>query len=56
MNTQDLLKEVYEEASEWTEMSDNPAEVLAGILANKLCNALNHIEYLERKIEHATRR
>ena len=51
MNVQEVIREVQENASEWLEMSQNPAELLAGILANKIISLTNHIEYLEKRLD-----
>ena len=45
------IKEVQENASEWLEEVNEPRDLLVVILANKLSNALNHIEYLERRLQ-----
>lgn len=52
MTGADIIKEVQEDASEWLEMVDNPAELLAGILANKIVNLKNYINYLEKRLDH----
>ena len=55
MNARDVIKEVQENASEWLEMSENPAEFLAGVLAQKIVNLNSHIEYLERRLDQNVR-
>jgi flagellar biosynthesis chaperone FliJ len=55
MNGADIIREVQENASEWLEMSENPAELMAGILANKIVQLNNYIEYLEKRIDHDSR-
>lgn len=52
MKPHQILTETRLEASEWLEMTDNPAEMLAGILAAKLANAQDRIEYLERRLAY----
>jgi len=52
MTATDIIKEVQNNASEWLEMSENPAEIVAGILATKVVNLMNHIEYLEKRLQH----
>jgi hypothetical protein len=49
-----LIKQISEDASEWLEMSDNPAAFVAGILANKIIKLNDHIEYLERRLNHVS--
>jgi flagellar biosynthesis chaperone FliJ len=56
MNGADIIREVQENASEWLEMSENPAELMAGILANKIVQLNNYIEYLEKRIDHDSRK
>jgi len=51
MTPAEVIKEVQENASEWLEMSDNPAEVVAGILAQKIVYLSDYIEYLERRLK-----
>ncbi len=55
MNATDLIREVQENASEWLEMTEDPAMLIAGILANEVIKLRNHIQYLERRVEHASR-
>ena len=54
MNARQVIEEIQENASEWLEMSLDPAAMLAGILANKIIHLTNHIEYLEKRIEHVS--
>lgn len=55
MNAEELIKEVYQDASEWTEMTKDPALLVAGILANKVIKLTEQIEYLEKRIKHVSR-
>jgi hypothetical protein len=55
MNANDLIKEVQENASEWLEMAENPAELVAGILANKILKLQDYVEYLEKRLENVSR-
>lgn len=52
MTGADIIKQVQEDASEWLEMVENPAELVAGILANKIVDLNNYITYLEKRLEH----
>lgn len=47
----DVIEEVQKDASEWLEMSDNPAELLAGILAGKVVRLQEYIVYLEKRLK-----
>ncbi len=52
MNANDIIREVQENASEYLEMMDEPAILVAGILANKIVKLNNYIEFLERRLRH----
>ena len=52
MNASEVIREVQENASEWLEMVENPAELVAGILAQKVVTLQSYIEYLERRLAH----
>ena len=54
MNAQDVIREVQENASEWIEMSKDPAALVAGILANKIIKLNDHIEYLQKRLDHVS--
>lgn len=55
MNASDVIREVQENASEWLEMVENPAELVAGILAEKIVKLNSYIEYLEKRLDHDSR-
>ena len=55
MTAKQLIKEIQENASEWLEMSTDPAAFVAGILANKVIKLQEYIEYLERRVKHANK-
>lgn len=55
MNAKDLVREVQENASEWLEMTEDPATMVAGILANKVIKLMDHIEYLEKRLDYERR-
>lgn len=50
MNASDIIREVQEDASEWLEMSKDPAALVAGILAKKIVKLNEYIEYLEKRV------
>jgi len=52
MTGTEVIRQVQENASEWLEMTDSPAELLAGILAEKIVKLTSHIEYLERRLAY----
>jgi hypothetical protein len=52
MNATDVIRKVQEDASEWLEMTENPTELLVGILSNKIVELNNQIEYLEKRLKH----
>lgn len=52
MKAQDILDQLYVDASEWLEMADNPDMLMSGILAHRMAVLYDRIEYLERRIFH----
>lgn len=52
MKKEDIIKQVYEDASEWLEMSEHPSAIVEGILAEKIVKLKDYIDYLERRIRH----
>jgi len=55
MTAEQIIKEVIETASEWLEMSPDPAALVAGILAKKVIKLQDHIEYLEKRLSNVSR-
>ncbi len=51
MTGAEIIREVQEQVGEYLEMHENPAEMLAGILANKIVQLNDHIQYLEKRIQ-----
>ncbi len=54
MTPQEIIDEIQYNASEWLEMSENPGMMLAGIMANKIIELQNYIEYLEKRLDHVS--
>jgi hypothetical protein len=54
MTAQDLIRKAKQDASEWCEMTNNPDAIVSGILANKIIRLQDHIEYLERRLQHGS--
>jgi len=54
MTPQEIIDEIQESASEWLEMSEEPGLMLAGIMANKIIELKNHIEYLQKRLDHVS--
>ncbi len=52
MNADDIINEVIDNASEYLEMVEDPATLVAGILANKIVKLMDHIQYLERRLKY----
>lgn len=52
MNAQDVIRQVQEDVSEYLEMVNDPAALVAGILANKVIELKGYIEYLEKRLQH----
>ncbi len=55
MTGAEIIREVQENASEWLEMSENPDKFMSGILAQRIVNLNNRIEYLEKRLDHESR-
>lgn len=55
MNAEDVIKQVQEDASEWTEHAHDPAMFIAGVLANKIIALTGYIEYLEKRLQNVSR-
>jgi hypothetical protein len=51
MTADEIVSEVKEQASEWIEMSEDPATLVARILAQRIVKMNDYIEYLERRLE-----
>lgn len=51
MNAEQLIREIQENASEWLEMTPDPATFIAVVLANKIIELNSYIEYLERRLK-----
>ena len=54
MTSQELIRDTIENASEWLEMTNNPTAMVVGILANKIIKLQDHIEYLEKRLQHVS--
>jgi len=54
MTGADVIREVQENAAEWLEMVEDPAAMVAGILANQIIKLKDHIHYLEKRLDHVS--
>lgn len=54
MNADDIINEVIDNAYEWLEMSDEPATLVAGILANKIVKLNEYIKFLEERVKYVS--
>ena len=52
MTPEDIIRQVQENASEYLEMTEDPATFVAGILANKIIQLTSYIEYLEKRLNN----
>jgi hypothetical protein len=50
----DIIRQVQEHSSEWLEMTDNPDAIVSIILANKLLQLTEYIEFLEKRVHHVS--
>jgi hypothetical protein len=55
MTAEDIIREVQNNASEYMQEVKEPRDLLVAILANKLSAALDHIQYLEKRLQHVSR-
>lgn len=56
MTPEKLIEDIEEYASEWIEMSENPAMFIAGILAKKIIKLEDYILFLETRLRYAIRK
>ena len=54
MNANDVINEVIDNASEYLEMVEDPAIMVAGILANKIVKLNEYIEFLEKRVHYVS--
>ena len=54
MNPTEVIREVVQDAAEYLEMAENPDAMVSGILATKIVYLREHIQYLERRLEHVS--
>jgi len=54
MTAEDVIREVHENASEWLEMVEDPSAFVAEVLANKIIKLNDHIQYLEKRLNHVS--
>jgi len=52
MRPRKIINEVCHDASEWLEMSEDPAAIVVGILAKKVVSLKDYIEFLEKRLKH----
>jgi len=51
LKSRQLIEKIEFDFSEWIEMSDNPSDFVAGILANKVISLQEYIAFLEKRIQ-----
>lgn len=54
MTSNELIAQTIEDASEWLEMTAHPTAMVVGILAKKVIDLQEHIEYLEKRLHHVS--
>ena len=54
MTAQELIDDTIEKSAEWLEMTPYPSAMVARILANKIIKLQDHIEYLEKRLQHVS--
>jgi len=55
MKPEQIIRKVQDDAAEWIEMCEEPATLVAGILAKKLSNLMEYVDYLEKRIDYENR-
>lgn len=55
MTPRKIIEEVQENAGEWLEMCENQDEMIKQILATKIIQLKNEIEFLEMRLDYVTR-
>lgn len=55
MTPLDIIRDAQDRAAEWLEMSEDPATLVAGILASKIIDLQHYIDYLEARLAHANK-
>jgi hypothetical protein len=50
MTPDDIIKDAAAYSAEYCEMSDNPAAIVAGVLASRIIKLTEQVEYLERRL------
>jgi hypothetical protein len=50
-----VIKQEIERSFEWLEMAQDPTAFLAVVLAARIVKQNEHIEYLERRLDHVSR-
>ena len=56
MNAKDLIQQVEKTCSEYLEMTDDPSALVAGVLAHKVIQLQDYIEYLEKRLKYGNNR
>ena len=51
MTGEEIIREIQETYAEWFEMTDKPQELLLGILASRLAGSVEHVNYLEKRLD-----
>ena len=55
MTAEEIIREVQKNASEYLQEVNEPRDLIVAILANNLSAALDHIQYLEKRLQHVSR-
>jgi hypothetical protein len=55
MNPDEIIDEMKQRHAEWLEMCEDPAPLLAWVLAQKICYLEEHVQYLQNRLKHATK-
>lgn len=54
MTASEILSDIHVRYAEWIEMTDNPSDFVAGVLAHKVVELQGYIDYLEKRVHNAS--
>jgi hypothetical protein len=54
MIAEDVIKEIQDKYGEYFEMSQNPTDLLVGILVQKVVVLTDYVEHLEKRLGHVS--
>lgn len=49
-----IISQFQDRCSEYTEMVENPQDLILGAMASKILDLLDEIKYLEKRLDHVS--